>query len=82
MKELESFGDVQLMRVAVVVQRLPFDKLHDEVRQAVVSGAAVEQAGDVWMIERGEDLSLFAEAAQDEVGVHAALDQLDRDAHC
>jgi hypothetical protein len=30
------------------------------------------------VIERGQDLPFVAEAAEDEVGVHSALDQLDR----
>src|ERR1051325_2433903 len=69
------------MRVAIVVERLPFDKLHDEIGQAVFGGAAVEETRDVWMIERGEDLALGAKATQDEIGIHAALHQLDSDAH-
>ena len=32
------------------------------------------------MIEAGEDLALIAEAADDRVGVHAALEHLERDA--
>jgi hypothetical protein len=36
---------------------LAFDKLHDEVGQAVFGRAAVEQAGDVRVVERGEDLA-------------------------
>ena len=74
-KEFQSFGDVQLMAVAITVERLPFDVLHHEVRQAVFSSSAIEQSADVWMIECGEYLSLFAKTAQDEVGVHPALDQ-------
>ena len=79
-EEFEPFGNAQLMRVAVVIQRLPFDKLHDEVGQAVVSCAAVQETGDVRMIERGQNLALVAKAPQDKVGIHAALDQLDRNA--
>src|SRR5215510_10856375 len=65
------------MTVAVTVERLPFDKLHHEVGQSVFSRAAVEQAGDVWMIESCEYLAFFTEAAEDEIGVHAALHQFD-----
>ena len=72
---------LRLMRIAVAIERLAFDVLHDEVRQAVIGGAAVEQACDVWMIEGSEYLSFLAKAAQDKVGIHAALDQLYRDAH-
>ena len=68
------------MRVAVVDDRLPFDVLHGEVRPAVRRAAAVEQAGDVRMLEAGENLPLVPEAADDAVGVHAALEDLDRHA--
>src|SRR5215204_6563680 len=63
------------MTIAVAVERLPFDVLHDEIGQAIFSCASVEQTADVWMIECGKYLSLFAEAAQDKVGVHPAFDQ-------
>src|SRR5690348_10865860 len=65
------------MGVAITVERLPFDKLHYEVGQSVFGGAAVEQTGDVWMIEGGEYLSFFAETTQDEISIHAALHQFD-----
>ena len=31
----------------------------------------------MWMVQSGEDLSLFTEATQDEVRVHPAFDELD-----
>src|SRR5215217_7642256 len=65
------------MTVAITVERLPLDKLHHEVGQSVFGGAAVEQSGDVWMIESCEYLAFFAEATEDEISVHAALHQLD-----
>ena len=40
------------------------DVLHDEVGAAVVGGAAVEEPGDVGVVEAGEDLPLVAEAAR------------------
>ena len=40
------------LRVAVLVERPPFDPLHDEVRQPVGGRAAVEQARDVRVVER------------------------------
>ena len=60
--------------------RLPFDELHREVRPSVRRAAAVEQSGDIRMLEAGEDLPLVPEAADDAVGVHAALEHLDRHA--
>ena len=78
-KELQPFGDVECLLVAIVVDRQPLDVLHDEVRQAVLGRVAVEQARDVRVIEAGEDLPLVAEAAQHGLRVHAALDELDGD---
>jgi hypothetical protein len=40
----ESRGGVEAARLAVLVDRLPFDELHREVRQAVGRRAAVEQS--------------------------------------
>src|SRR5688500_12192999 len=69
-----------MMLIAVVVQRLPFDVFHDEVGQSIAGCASVQQAGDVRMIQSGQNLALGAKTAQDEVRIHAALDQFDRDA--
>jgi len=61
-----------------VVDRHALNILHDEVGDAALGNAAVDQPGDPRMLEPGEDAPLFAEAFGDErreVGV----DQLDRD---
>ncbi len=79
-KELQARGGVEPVRVAVVDDRLPFDVLHGEVRPAVRRAAAVEKAGDERVLEAGENLPLVPEAADDAVGVHAALEHLDRHA--
>ena len=79
-EHLQSRGRVQVARLAVLVDRLPFDELHGEVGQAVGRGAAVEQSADVGMVEAGENLALVAEAADDRVGVHAALEDFERHA--
>ena len=78
-KELQPPGDVERVLVAILVDRQPLDVLHDEVRQAVLGRAAVEQPRDVRVIEASEDLALVAEAAQHRLRIHAALDELDRD---
>src|SRR5215217_4259658 len=74
-EEVQPFGDVQLMAVAIGVERLPFDVLHHEVGQTVFRRSSIQQAANVWMIESREDLSFFAKAAQDEVSIHPAFDQ-------
>jgi hypothetical protein len=64
--------------VRIPIDRDPVDVLHDEVREAVRRGAAVDKRADVRVIERGQDLPLVPEAADDRLGVHAAADRLDR----
>ena len=56
----------------------PVDVLHDEVGQAVVGRAAVEQARDVRVLERGEDLPLGAKRASMQLGVQPRRHDLDR----
>ena len=64
-KELQAPGERQPVSVAVAVNRFALDQLHREERAAVIRRAAVEQLGDGWMIERGEDRSLLPEASED-----------------
>ena len=69
----------KLVRVAVGGDRLAFDVLHHEVRQAVVGRAAVDQARDVRMIELRQDLPFGAEAPQNVIRIEAAPDEFERD---
>jgi hypothetical protein len=77
-EEPQAVGHGQAVPVGVGVDRLAVDVLHDQIRQPFVGAAAVHQPGDVGMVKRGEDLPLRAEAREDVVGVHPALDELDR----
>src|SRR5690349_20875805 len=74
-KELQSLHDVQLVIVAVTVKRFTFDELHHKVGKTIFGSSTVEQACDVRVIERREDLSFLAKTTEDEIGVHPALDQ-------
>ena len=79
LKELQAFGCRQALLIGILSDGLAFDVFHHEVRPPVAGGAAVEQAGDVRVIQRREDLPFIAKAAQDEFRIHAALDELDGD---
>jgi hypothetical protein len=59
------------------VDRLTLDVFHREVGQPVVRRPAIQQPGDVGVIERRQNLSLGPEPLQHLVGVHAPLDELD-----
>ena len=67
------------MIVGVAIDRRALHVLHHEVGKALGRGAAVEEPRDVRMVQRGEDLPLVAEAADDQLRVHAAADHLDGD---
>ena len=67
------------MRVAVFIKRNPFDIFHDKIGKAALGHAAVEEAGNVGMIEVCQDLALIAEMPEHGISVHAAFDQFDSD---
>src|SRR5687767_3628978 len=62
------------------MDRRPGDVLHHEERHPVLARTAVEQARDVRMLERGENLPFGAEAAEQGVDVEPSLDELEGDA--
>src|SRR5262245_46192195 len=78
-KQPQACGDAQSMLVAVGVDGLAFDILQYQVRNAVDGGAAVEQACDVRVIQRGQNLPLGAQARLYLPRQHAATDELDGD---
>ena len=79
-EQAKPLVDRQAMGVTVLGDRHAVDVLHREVRLSRVAHAAVEQACDVRMVEAREDLTLRSEPPIDLVGVHPALDELERDA--
>ena len=73
----QPIGHGQPARVGVAVDRLAGHVLHDQVGQAVVGGAAVEQPGDVAVFQPRQDLPLVAELPHP-LGVEQAAHHLDR----
>ncbi len=61
-EQFQALAYRQLVRVGEGDQRLAVDALHDDVRRTVLSGAAIEQTGDVGMFERGQNPALLQEA--------------------
>ncbi len=78
-EEREAFADIQPSGIAVPIDRQSVDVFHDQIGPPVVRGASVVEPGDVGMLESGQDLAFMAETAEDVIGVHAALDQLEGD---
>ena len=66
--------------VAVLGDLHPADQFHDEVRPARFRRAGIEHLRDVRMVHHRQRLPLGFEARDDGFGVHAELDDLERDA--
>ena len=79
-EELKPAPCADLLPVAVAGDGLAFDVLHHEVGTAVAGHARIEDLGDVGMIHHRQRLTLLLEACEDGTGVHARLENLDRDA--
>ena len=63
-KRSRRLVDGELVVVAVLVDGQPLDELHHQVGAAVLGAAAVVEAGDVGVLEAGEDLPLGEEAVE------------------
>src|SRR5215472_7873625 len=77
LKQLEPLRNRQLALIAVEVNRLTLDVFHDEVGQAVVGRASIEQAGDVGMVEHGQNPALTVKPIKDVVGIQTSADDFD-----
>ena len=64
LKQLQTLLERTVMVLAEQVDWLPFHEVHDDVGEPFVRGAPVDQAGDVRMIQRGEDLALATKAIE------------------
>lgn len=63
-EEVEATGEGEVVVRAVFTEGGAVDVLHDDVGRAVGGCAAIEEAGDVGVVERGEDLAFGAEAGE------------------
>ena len=70
----------EIVLVAVLGDPDPAHQFHDEVRPARIRRAGIEHFGDVRMIHHRQRLPLGFKARDDLLGVHAQLDDLERDA--
>src|SRR4051794_12116621 len=79
-KQLDAFPNAQVVLLAVCVHRSSFEKLHDEVRPAVVRKAGFVEASNIRMVEPRKNPALVAKPAQHRTGIQPALKNLYRDA--
>ncbi len=79
-EQFESRVDRQLVAVTERDDRIALDQFHHEERAPARRGAGIEHAGDVRVVHQGQRLPLLLEARDHLPGVHAELDDLQRDA--
>src|SRR5436190_4672446 len=77
--QFQSLTHRQLLRNCKSRHRCADNVVHDEVGETIVGRACVEQPGDIWMIEPGQDLAFRSKPAQDLSRVGASIQYLDRD---
>jgi hypothetical protein len=77
LKKSEPLINGQVVGIAIRVNGLPLDVLHGEVGLAFISKPAIEQAGDVGMLEPCQDLPFRTKPLQDRLGIHTALNELE-----
>ena len=90
LEETEPFRDGELVLVAVFIDALPVDKLHDEVRHGVVVGARVHKLCDVGVLQGCQERPLRLEPPDHLSPGKGGTDEFDRDpplelsviAHC
>ena len=80
MNKIEPLPRGKIVLVAILGDLDAAHQFHDEVGPAGVGGARVEHLGDVRMVHHRQRLALGFEAGDDRLGVHAQLDDLERDA--
>ena len=89
-EELQALRSGQVVLAAVVVRRDALNVLHDEVGRAVGACAAVEQPGDVGVLQVCQDLALGAKVSEQVSRAKSRIYNFDRraffefliDTHC
>ena len=77
-KKFQTMFDRALVFRAILVNGLALDEFHHKIRQAFGRGATIQQATDIWVLQRCQNLALILEAIQNEAGALSCPHQLDR----
>ena len=78
-QQFDPLLQVEPVLVAVVIDGHPLDELHRQVGHTLLGGAAVDQPGDVGMVQAGEDASLGVETFDQIPACQVAADQFQGD---
>ena len=78
-EEIQPFADGEPVGIAVLIDRGSGDEVHHEIGPPVRGGAAIQEFGDIGVIEVRQDLAFGIEAFERVVAEDAAADDLDGD---
>jgi len=78
-EQLQSLLDIQFVLVAVRRDGRALDIFHDEVGPAGFRRPGVKYMGNIRMIQQRQGLSFGLEAGDNLLGIHAGLDDFQRD---
>ncbi len=78
-EQFQPLAGCELVLVAILRDRLALDQLHYEKRPAAFGRASIDHSGDIRMIHQRQGLLFRLEAGDHLAGVHARLDDLERD---
>ena len=78
-EKIQTLADGKPVGIAVLIDRGSGDEVHHEIGTAVRGGAAIQEFGDIGVIEVGQNLPLGIEAFERVVAEDAAADDLDGD---
>jgi len=76
-EQSQPFLDREVLHQAMLVERLALDQLHHEVRNAVFRDAAIQNLGEVRMVQAGDDLTFRLESLQQ----HGLVDAVPHELH-
>ena len=79
LKQPQARIDIELVLIAIVRDRQAIDIFHGKKRRALFRQSAIQQPCDIGVLQSGQNLAFALKAPDDFVGIHAALDQLERD---
>ena len=74
----DAFAQAEAARIAPAIDGFAIDALHHEIRFTVGADAAIEQGGDVGMLQAGQDLPFAQETFARDRRVGTGADQLER----
>src|SRR2546425_4450426 len=75
-EQLQALRNGKMVSIAVFVDRMAFDVVHDQIGETVVGTAAIEQLHNIGVIEHRQGLAFIKETAQELAPIEIRPQQL------